>query len=38
MISEILEKCGLNEKDYTIKWSTRKLTDVVCGIKNKLIK
>ena len=29
MISEILEKCGLNEKDYTIKWSTRKLTDAL---------
>ena len=29
MISEILEKCGLNEKDYTIKWSTRKITDAL---------
>ena len=29
MISEILEKCGLNEKDYTIKWSTRKFMDAL---------
>ena len=29
MISEILKKCGLNEKDYTIKWFTRKLTDAL---------
>ena len=29
MISEILEKCGLDKKDYTIKWSTRKLTDAL---------
>jgi len=27
LISEILEKCGLTKKDYTIKFSTRKLTD-----------
>ena len=27
LISEILEKCGLDEKDYTVKISTRKLTD-----------
>jgi histidyl-tRNA synthetase len=29
MISEILEKCGLDKKDYTIKWSTRKITDAL---------
>ena len=29
MVSEILEKCGLNKKDYIIKFSTRKLTDEV---------
>ena len=27
LISEILEKCGLNKKDYTVKISSRKLTD-----------
>jgi histidyl-tRNA synthetase len=27
LISEILEKCGLNEKDYTVKISSRKLTE-----------
>ncbi len=27
LISEILEKCGLDEKDYTVKISSRKLTD-----------
>ncbi len=27
LISEILEKCGLDKKDYTIKISSRKLTD-----------
>ena len=29
MISEILEKCGLDKKDYTIKFSTRKLSEEV---------
>tara|TARA_Y100001970_G_scaffold43438_1_gene54168 strand:+ start:5143 stop:6507 length:1365 start_codon:yes stop_codon:yes gene_type:complete len=29
MISEILEKCGLDKNDYIIKWSTRKLTDAL---------
>ena len=27
LISEILEKCGLDKKDYTVKISSRKLTD-----------
>jgi len=27
LISEILEKCGLNKKDYTVKISSRKFTD-----------
>ena len=27
MISEILKKCGLEKKDFTIKWSTRKISD-----------
>ena len=27
LISEILEKCGLDTKDYTVKISSRKLTD-----------
>jgi len=27
LISEILEKCGLNKKDYTVKISSRKYTD-----------
>ena len=27
LISEILEKCGLDKKDYTVKVSSRKLTD-----------
>ncbi len=27
LISEILEKCGLTKQDYTLKFSTRKITD-----------
>jgi len=27
LISEVLEKCGLDKKDYTVKISSRKLTD-----------
>ena len=27
LISEILEECGLNEKDYLVKWSSRKITE-----------
>ena len=29
LVSEILEKCGLTKKDYTIKFSSRKLTDEI---------
>ena len=29
MISEILEKCGLSEKDYIVKISSRKFTDIL---------
>tara|TARA_B100000945_G_C20394843_1_gene604260 strand:+ start:44 stop:1408 length:1365 start_codon:yes stop_codon:yes gene_type:complete len=29
LVSEILDKCGLKKEDYTIKFSTRKLTDEI---------
>ncbi len=31
LISEILEKCGLDKKDYTVKISSRKFTDKLFG-------